>query len=456
MRPVTSPLRVIFTSRGSTRVKDRGAGSVKLRSCRHTSTTRSWSGAGPNGLTAAALLATPGARSLVLEATEHIGGGARTEELTLPGYLHDVCSAIHPLAAGSPAFAPLDLTGHGLELAHPELALAHPLDDGTAGVLDRSFTETVRSLGVDGERWRHAFAPHARNWDDAGRGAVRSARARPAPPVHARVASDSPRSRPRPRTPGALPRTARQGAVHGHGRALRCCRSTHPATASFALVLGAAGHAVGWPAIRGGSQRITDVLAAHRARERWRDRHRHAPSSLADAPERARGVPRHEPVRGVAHRAATGSPHACAARSRGSGAVRPPSSSTTRCRSRCRGRPPTARAPARCTSAVTPKRSSPRKPRSRAAAIPSGRSCSSRSRASSTRRARRPGSHTLWAYCHVPNGSTVDMTDRIEAQLERFAPGFRDVVLARNTFAPADFEAPQPQQGRRRHRRRRR
>ena len=123
-------------------------------------------GAGPNGLTAAALLAHEGRSVLVLEATEHLGGGARTEELTLPGYLHDVCSAIHPLAAGSPAFAPLDLIGHGLELAHPELALAHPLDDGTAGVLDRSFTETVRSLGVDGERWQHTFAPHARNWDD--------------------------------------------------------------------------------------------------------------------------------------------------------------------------------------------------------------------------------------------------------------------------------------------------
>ena len=122
-------------------------------------------GAGPNGLTAAALLAVEGRSVLVLEATEHIGGGARTEELTLPGYLHDVCSAIHPLAAGSPAFAPLDLARHGLELAHPELALAHPLDDGSAGVLDRSFTETVRSLGADGERWKHTFAPHARNWD---------------------------------------------------------------------------------------------------------------------------------------------------------------------------------------------------------------------------------------------------------------------------------------------------
>ena len=352
-----------------------------------------------------------------------------------------MCSAIHPLAAGSPAFAPLDLTGHGLELAHPEFALAHPLDDGTAGVLDRSFTETVRSLGVDGERWRHAFAPHARNWDDL-------VEELSGPLVHV---PRHPFTLGRFGLPALTPATAYTRARFREPRAKALFMGmaahsmlplTHPATASFALVLGAAGHAVGWPAIRGGSQRMTDVLAAI-VRENGGELATESPvTSLADLPNAARCSSIPARTRRCASRA-TDSIRACADRSRSSGAVRLPSSSTTRCRSRFLGRRPTARAgtvhiggPAEevvAAEAEVARGGHPERP----FMLVAQQSLFDPTRAPA-------GRHTLWAYCHVPNGSTVDMTERIEAQLERFAPGFRDVVLARNTLRPADFEARNP------------
>ncbi len=217
-------------------------------------------GAGPNGLTAAALLAAAGRSVLLLEAAEQIGGGASTEELTLPGYRHDVCSAIHPLAAGSPAFAPLALERHGLELAHPELALAHPLDDGTAGVIDRGFTATDASLGADAARWRSTFAPHARGWDALVEDLSGPLVHIPRHPI--RLARFGIPSLAPAMTFARLRfREPRAQALFSGMAAHAMLPLTHPATASFGLVLGAAGHAVGWPAIRGGSQQISNVLA---------------------------------------------------------------------------------------------------------------------------------------------------------------------------------------------------
>ena len=399
-------------------------------------------GAGPNGLTAAALLAHEGRSVLVLEATEHLGGGARTEELTLPGYLHDVCSAIHPLAAGSPAFAPLDLTGHGLELAHPEFALAHPLDDGTAGVLDRSFTETVRSLGVDGERWRHAFAPHARNWDDL-------VEELSGPLVHV---PRHPFTLGRFGLPALTPATAYTRARFREPRAKALFMGmaahsmlplNHPATASFALVLGAAGHAVGWPAIRGGSQRMTDVLAAI-VRENGGELATESPvTSLTDLPN-ARAVfldtSPYAALRIAGDRLDPRVRRSLAKFRRGPAAfkldyalseptslegVRLPRAGTVHIGGHAEE--------VVAAEAEVARGGHPERP----FILVAQQSIFDPTRAPA-------GRHTLWAYCHVPNGSTVDMTDRIEAQLERFAPGFRDVVLARNTLRPADFEARNP------------
>ena len=123
-------------------------------------------GSGPNGLAAAITIAQEGRSVLILEAKDTIGGGTRTEELTLPGFRHDVCSAIHPLALTSPFFRSLDLGAHGLEWIHPPVPLAHPLDDGSAVLLERSLEATAEGLGQDADRYRRLIGPAVRDWDE--------------------------------------------------------------------------------------------------------------------------------------------------------------------------------------------------------------------------------------------------------------------------------------------------
>jgi phytoene dehydrogenase-like protein len=218
-------------------------------------------GAGPNGLAAALTLARAGRSVLVVEAAATVGGGARTAELTLPGFRHDVCSAIHPLGLGSPFFRTVPLADHGVEWIQPPFAAAHPLDDGSAGVLARSLDETARTLGADGEAWRRLFGPLSEAWD-------RLAPELLGPILHV------------PRHPLALARfglravwpaatLARNLFRTDRARALFAGLAAHaimplerPLTGAFGLVLGMAGHAVGWPLPRGGSQTIADALAA--------------------------------------------------------------------------------------------------------------------------------------------------------------------------------------------------
>ena len=219
-------------------------------------------GAGPNGLAAAIELARAGRSVLVREAAEVVGGGLRSDELTLPGFVHDVCSAIHPLAAASPFFRTLPLSEHGLEWIEPPLPLAHPLDEGEAVVLRRSVAETAEGLDADAGAYRRLFGPPVAAWDrleDALLGPL------------LRV----------PRHPIALARfglgalqpattLARRRFRGEPARALFAGLAAHsilplerPATASFGLVLGTTAHAVGWPLPRGGSQRIADALASY-------------------------------------------------------------------------------------------------------------------------------------------------------------------------------------------------
>jgi phytoene dehydrogenase-like protein len=399
-------------------------------------------GGGPNGLTAAALLAVEDRTVLVLEATEHLGGGTRTDELTLPGYLHDVCSAIHPLAAGSPAFAPLDLAGHGLELAYPELALAHPLDDGTAGVLDRSFIETTPSLGADGDRWKRTFAPHARNWDALVEDIS-------GPLLHV---PRHPLALARFGLPGLVPATEfvrarfrdpRAQALFTGMAAHAVLPLSHVATTSFALVLGAAGHAVGWPAIRGGSQRITDVLAAI-VRERGGEIRTDAPvSSVGDLPPSRAVFLDTSPDAALRIAGDRLTPRVA----RALGKFRPGPAAFKLDYALSEPMPWKAENCARAGTVhiggtaeeiVAAEREVGRGGHpERPFLLVAQQSVFDPTRAPA-------GRHTLWAYCHVPNASTFDMTERMEAQLDRFAPGFRDVVLARNVLRPADFEARNP------------
>jgi phytoene dehydrogenase-like protein len=398
-------------------------------------------GAGPNGLAAAIELARSGRSVLVCERAPTVGGGARTAELTLPGYRHDVCSAIHPLAAGSPFLRSLPLARHGLELIEPDVQAAHPLDGGRAAVLHRSLDETARGLGGDGDAYAALLRPFAEGWDDLAPTVLGAPRPPPHPLLAARFARSGLRSVSGVAR-GRFRGDAAQALVAGMGaHSLRPL--DRPPTAAFALTLLALGHAVGWPVARGGSQAIADAMAAHLRSlggeiELGRD-----VRSLDDLPS-ARAVlldvtPRqllaicggHLPAR---YRAAL-------RRFRyGPGVFKVDYAL-------CAPVPWTAEAARRAgtvhlggtlaevaaSEAAVARGAHPERPFVLVA------------QQSLVDPARAPdGRHTLWAYCHVPNGSTVDMTAAIERQIERFAPGFADIVLARSARGPAQAEAENP------------
>ncbi|HEV7128632.1 MAG TPA: NAD(P)/FAD-dependent oxidoreductase, partial [Ktedonobacterales bacterium] len=224
-------------------------------------------GAGPNGLAAAITLARAGRSVIVYEAAATIGGGSRTKELTLPGFRHDVCSAIHPLAAASPFFRTLPLERYGLEWIYPPAALAHPLPDGTAALLSGSLAATAATLGVDGAAWQRLMAPFVAHWDT-----ISDAVSGPLRPLHHAVHP----IRSLVLVPFALDaiQSARSFALRqfsgAHARGMFAGMAAHsmmsldaPPTAGFGLILAISGHAVGWPMPRGGSQAIVDALAAY-------------------------------------------------------------------------------------------------------------------------------------------------------------------------------------------------
>ena len=395
-------------------------------------------GAGPNGLAAAIRLAQAQLSVLLIEANEGVGGGARSMELTRPGYVHDVCSAIHPMAAGSPFFRALDLEAFGLEWIHPEYPLAHPLDDGTAAVLHRSLDDTAAALGADGVAYQRMMRPLRDDFDalaDEILGPMLHLPKRPL--LMARFGLQALQ----PCTMLAARRfsTPEARALFGGLAAHSLLSLDAPASSAIGLVLGAAGHAVGWPMPRGGSQAIADALAAKfeslggeietERRIRRMDELPASKLTLLDitprqllqiagdrlAPRYRRRLERYrygpavfkvdyalkEPVPWVAE--------ACAK----AGTVH--LGGTLDEMAAAEGAVSAGRIPA---SPFVLLAEHSRFDESRAPA----------------------GGHTLWAYCHVPLGSTVDMTSRIEDQIERFAPGFRDCVEERHTMYPADFE----------------
>jgi len=398
-------------------------------------------GAGPNGLSAAITIAQAGRRVAVLEAGPTPGGGARSKELTLPGFIHDVCSAIHPLGVGSPFFRSVPLDRHGLEWIHPPSPLAHPLEDGTAVMLERSLETTAQGLGPDASAYQKLMGPLVSRADGLFAETLGPLR----PPRHPLVLMLF----------GIRALRSAKGLVNRWFKGIRArtlfagmaAHSILPLekslTSAVGLMLGVAGHEVGWPLPRGGSQRISDAMVSYlrtlggevvcgwqvrsleelpaarallfdlsprnlaaicggklpvRYRRRL-ERFRHGPAVFkldwaldGPIPWKAAGCAR----AGTVHLGASFEEIAEGERACWEG--------------RHFDRPYVLVAQ---QSLFDPSRAS-------------------------------PGKHTGWAYCHVPNGSTADVTEFIERQVERFAPGFRDRILARSVMAPADFERYNP------------
>jgi phytoene dehydrogenase-like protein len=397
-------------------------------------------GSGPNGLTAAAVLGLAGLSVVVLERHARIGGSCRTEALTLPGFLHDVCAAIHPVGVVSPIFERLGLTTRGLEWVPAPLPLAHPLDSGTVAVLSRDLTETAASLGPDGEAWRRLVTPfveaHHAFFDDV----LRPVRWPRHPLLMARFGSIGLQS---------CARLAQrfEGSV---ARALLAGNAAHSflpldalGSASFGLVLAIAGHAVDWPCARGGSERIIDALAT-RVREAGGEIHTGADvRTLADVPD----------ARAVLFDLTPGQLDAVAGDALSAGYRRqlrrfrygPAAFKVDYALSS-----PIPWRASRCHDAATVHVGGTLEEIARSEADANAGRINEApfvlvAQQSHFDRTRAPeGHHTGWAYCHVPNGSDVDMTGRIERQIERFAPGFRDTILERHVRPPRALEAHNP------------
>ncbi|MBB6098625.1 phytoene dehydrogenase-like protein [Deinobacterium chartae] len=397
-------------------------------------------GTGPGGLAAAVLLARHGLSVAVFEGQDTVGGGMRSAELTLPGFVHDVCSAIHPMGVASPWFRQLPLERFGLEWITPPAALAHPLE-GRAVLLEGSVEHTARTLGADAARYRTLMGPLSERWQSLVPELLQ-------PLLHL------PRDLPglvRFGLPALLPARALAGAFRTpEARALLAGLAGHtvmpleaPATGAITLMLGLIGHAVGWPLPRGGSQAIADALAGY-LRFLGGEIYTGAPvADLTELPP-ARAVLLDLVPRGalkvLGHRLPSAYARQLEAYRHGAGVFKVDYALS---------------APVPWASPEV----------ARAGTVHLGGSLEEIARSEREvglgRAPERPyvlvaqqslfddtrapdGKHTLWAYCHVPGGFAGDLTERIEAQIERFAPGFRDTVLARRaTTAPA-FEAYNP------------
>lgn len=393
-------------------------------------------GSGPNGLTAAIILAQAGRRVTVLESEHSIGGGVRSAQLTLPGFTHDVCSAIHPLGAGSPVFAAFPLERFGLEWVHPALPLAHPLDDGTAAVLARSPEETAAGLGADGESYRRLVAPAVEHWEELS-GLVLSPRLPRHPWLFARLgwAAVQPVSRLGRRFRGQ-PAQALLAGLGAHAM----LPLEQIGTSAVALALGIAGHAVGWPFPRGGAQRIADALAAYAQSLGVEIRTGTRVTSLRELPRGAEVLCDVTP-RQLLNLGGRDLPPALRRRLRryryGMAAYKvdwalsgPIPWTADDCR-----RAGTVHLGGTLEEIAAGERAiwrgqTPERP----FVLLAQHTLFDPTRAPA-------GRHTAWAYCHVPNGSQQDMLPRIEAQVERFAPGFRSLILARSVMPPAELEA---------------
>jgi phytoene dehydrogenase-like protein len=398
-------------------------------------------GSGPNGLAAAIVLARAGLRVDIYEAESEPGGATRTLPLTLPGFLHDFGSAVHPFAAGSPFFSTLPLAQHGLEWVHGDAQLAHPLDDGTAVVLERDLAATEHALGEDGNTWRKMMQPAADDWREFAEDTLGPLLRMPRHPFRrARFglsALETAQGFAMSHFSNARTRAVFAGLA-GHS----CLSFDERLSATIGWMFGITIHAVGWPIPRGGAQAIAQALTSY-LKSLGGTVHT---SRRIDAPafkelEADRELvffdtaPR-ELLAIAGDRIGNGYRRAFEKFQPGPGAFKIDYALAEPVPWRAR----------ECRRAITVHLGgSLEEIAASEYSVARGR-CAERPFVLATQPAlfdptRAPvGNHVLWAYCHVPNGSAFDMSERIESQIERFAPGFRDCILARHVSTPATLE----------------
>ncbi len=394
-------------------------------------------GAGPNGLAAAITMAQAGCKTLVVEAKDTIGGGMRSSYLTLDGFLHDRCSAIHPMGVASPFFRSLNLDAKGIEWIHSPVPLAHPLDDGTAVLLERSLDVTADGLGSDARSYRNLMSLVAGSWDkliEEILGPLHFPRHPLALGRFGLIASQSVDSLVRSRF-----KPARARALFAGIEAHSIMPMDRAGGAAVGLLLGAAGHAVGWPMAKGGSQSIADAMKRclvalggeirTGVEVRAFDELPLAKTVLFDLTPRqigviaANGLPQGYRRRLLEHQFGPGVFKMDWALA---GPIPWKAPSCLRAATVHLGG--TFEEIAEAEDTVW-KGQHPNKP----LVILAQQSLFDPTRAPE-------GKQIAWAYCHVPNGSNIDMSERIEAQIERFAPGFRERILARSVMNTAAME----------------
>lgn len=397
-------------------------------------------GSGPNGLAAAIVLQQAGLSVLVLESKETIGGGLRSSELTLPGFVHDICSAIHPLAAGSPFFKKLGLEQHGLEYIYPEISAAHPFDDGTSAALKGTVEETAQTLGIDSRQYARLLEPLVKSWPKMAPDVLGPLRFPKHPIDMASFGLNALRSA------DSLSKVFRKREAKGlfGGMAAHSLQPlSNLATSAIALVLMATGHVQGWPIPAGGSKKIANALSSYFISKGGKIQTGIHVKSLKDLPP-AKAVlfdltPKQ--ILEIAGERFSSIYKWQLERYRyGMGVFKidwaldgPIPFTSADCRKAGTVHLGNTYEEISANEKLTSLGQHAQKP----FVLLAQQSLYDKSRAPE-------GKHTAWAYCHVPNGSTVDMTAAIENQVERFAPGFKDLILAKHTMNTQEIQSYNP------------
>lgn len=398
-------------------------------------------GSGPNGLAAGIAMQKAGVSVLILEGKETIGGGMRSAELTLPGFTHDICSAIHPMAADSPFLKTMPLHKHGLEWIYPPYALAHPFDDGQAAILEKSIDATAETLGVDSMAYKslmEGFVPH---FDKLARDLLGPLKFPRHPLLLARFGLQAIQS-----GEGLADRKFKGKAARGLFAGL-AAHSMLPlnfvATSAIGLVLGMIGHSKGWPIPKGGTQKLADALAAYFIALGGTIKTSHQVNSMGDIPPAKAvlfDVNTHQLLAIAGQEFSSLYKYQLKRFRYGLGAYKIDWALDGPIPFKAEG----------CSLAGTvhlggtlPEIAAaeqavwngkhPEKPY----VLLAQQSLFDKTRAPE-------GKHTVWGYCHVPSGSTINMTAQIENQIERFAPGFKGRILSKSVINAAAYEAYNP------------